>query len=95
MKSILETCKPREDLFGKSLPRDLFAANLYQVVAGTAPEIYSDPVKFFDNTYPTEGLRILLKEVFGRTTGADRNASPIIRLETSFGGGKTHDLIAV
>jgi predicted AAA+ superfamily ATPase len=95
MKTVLTACKPRQELFGKSLPRDLFAANLYQVVAGTAPEIYADPRRFFDNTYPTEGLRILLREVFGRITGADRNASPIIRLETAFGGGKTHSLIAL
>src|SRR5947209_6208945 len=95
MKTILQSCKPRPELFAKSLPRDLFAANLYQVVAGTAPEIYADPAKFFENTYPTGGLRVLLKEVFGRISGADRNASPIIRLETSFGGGKTHSLIAL
>src|SRR5260370_21395945 len=95
MKTILTTCKPRQELFAKSLPRDLFAANLYQVVAGTSPEIYSDYAKFFDNTYPTEGVRILLREVFGRVTGADRNASPIIRLETAFGDGKTHSLIAL
>src|SRR3972149_5536020 len=95
MKTVLTACKPRQELFAKSLPRDLFAANLYQVGAGTAPEIYADPHRFFDNTYPTEGLRILLREVFGRITGADRNASPIIRLETAFGGGKTPSLIAL
>ena len=95
MRTILEACKPRPDLFAKSLPRDLFAANLHQVFMGTAPDIYQDPAKFFDNTYPTEGLKVLLREIFGRITGADRNASPIIRLETSFGGGKTHSLIAL
>ncbi len=95
MKSILEACKPRKELFAKSLPKDLFAANLYQVVEGNAPEIYSDARKFFENTYPTQGLKTLLERVFGRVTGANKNASPIIRLETSFGGGKTHSLIAL
>src|SRR2546426_9233863 len=95
MKTVLTSCRPRPELFAKSLPRDLFAANLYQVVSGTAPEIYADARRFFENTYPTEGLRILLREVFGRISGADKNASPIIRLETAFGGGKTHSLIAL
>src|SRR6266567_3913311 len=95
MKTILMSCRPRPELFAESLPRDLFAANLYQVVSGTAPEIYAVPQRFFENTYPTAGLRALLKEVFGRISNADRNASPIIRLETSFGGGKTHSLIAL
>lgn len=34
-------------------------------------------------------------EVLGRVTGQQPSNSPIIRLETSFGGGKTHNLIAL
>jgi hypothetical protein len=45
--------------------------------------------------HPTVGLRDLLTEVLGRLTGKRPNASPIIRLETAFGGGKTHNLIAL
>src|SRR5207248_2463379 len=45
-------------------------------------------------TYPTQGLRSLLAEVFGRISGTKPASKPIIRLETSFGGGKTHNLIA-
>jgi hypothetical protein len=49
---------------------------------------------FFANTFPTNGLKTLIQEVFGRLVGA-AVGSPIIRLETSFGGGKTHDQIAL
>ena len=36
----------------------------------------------------------MITEVFGRLTGR-LVGSPVIRLETSFGGGKTHDEIAL
>jgi len=39
-------------------------------------------------------LKTLIKEVFGRLVGGSIG-SPVIRLETSFGGGKTHDEIAL
>lgn len=53
-----------------------------------------DPRIFFANTFPTDGLKTLIVEVFGRLAGTTVG-SPIIRLETSFGGGKTHDEIAL
>jgi predicted AAA+ superfamily ATPase len=56
--------------------------------------VYQDANTFFANTFPTDGLRTLIKEVFGRLTKVSVG-SPIIRLETSFGGGKTHDEIAL
>lgn len=59
----------------------------------SGPE-YTDPQLFFDRTYLTEGLRDLLTKSLGRVTGAD-DASPIINLQTNFGGGKTHSMLAV
>lgn len=56
--------------------------------------VYQNAELFFANTFPTSGLRILIDEVFGRLAGVTVG-SPVIRLETSFGGGKTHDLIAL
>ena len=61
---------------------------------GTAPLVYKDANTFFANTFPTDGIKTLIREVFGRLTGA-ASGSPVIRLETSFGGGKTHDEIAI
>lgn len=94
LRSIFETCVPRDEVLGGNLSEDVFAAKLKQVVDGNAPLVYQDPNTFFANTFPTNGLKTLISEVFGRLTGVD-TGSPVIRLETSFGGGKTHDEIAI
>ena len=72
---------------------EVFAASLAAVVGGTAEAVYQDPAAFFANTFPTAGLKSLLSEAFGRIAG--RPAAPVVRLETAFGGGKTHSLIAL
>lgn len=56
---------------------------------------YLDPKRFFANTYPTEGLKGLLANVSGRLSGKGAAISAVFRLDTSFGGGKTHGLIAL
>jgi Protein of unknown function (DUF499) len=94
LPNIFETCLPREEILGGDLAVEMFAARLRPVVEGTAPLVYGDSVRFFENTHPTEGLKTLIAEVFGRLSG-QRTGSPVIRLETSFGGGKTHDQIAL
>jgi predicted AAA+ superfamily ATPase len=77
---------------GESTPAD-YAADLSQVVAGSAPIEYQHPVEFFRRTYITEGLRQLLQIALRRLTG--RSAEPIVQLQTSFGGGKTHTMLAL
>jgi predicted AAA+ superfamily ATPase len=71
-----------------------FAADLAQVLRGNAPAQYADPGLFFSNTYPTRGLKDLLLNVCGRLSSGQGVAS-IFRLDTSYGGGKTHGLIAL
>jgi predicted AAA+ superfamily ATPase len=66
-----------------------FAADLSMVLRGDAPPEYRDPAPFFANTFPTRGLKNLLANVcsrFRRGTGV----ASIFRLDTSYGGGKTH-----
>ncbi|WNZ47372.1 DUF499 domain-containing protein [Leptolyngbya boryana CZ1] len=94
LPSIFDTCTLRDEIQAGELSLDLFAAKLRLVVEGKAPQVYQDPKIFFANTFPTDGLKTLVSEVFGRLMGA-AVGSPIIRLETSFGGGKTHDEIAL
>ena len=72
-----------------------FAADLAQVVSGTGSAEYKDPVRFFANTYPTRGLKNLLTNVCGRLSGSGKESAAIFRLDTSYGGGKTHGLIAL
>ena len=94
LSSIFETCILREEILAGELSVDLFAAKLRSVVEGKAPQIYQNSTSFFANTFATDGIKTLIKEVFSRLTGKS-SGSPVIRLETSFGGGKTHDEIAL
>ena len=95
MKLVFDLCTPRDEVLKGELREDIFAARLKDVIDGKADAIYGDPATFFDNTYPTAGLKTLLNDALGRLieSGAGKNA--IIRLETAFGGGKTHNLIAL
>ena len=95
MKTIFDTCEPRSEVLGGELREEIFAARLKDVIEGNADDVYWDPAIFFDNTYPTEGLKILLEEALGRLTSAKPGNNAIIRLETAFGGGKTHNLIGL
>ena len=61
--------------------------------AGQAPQEYQDAAAFFERTYITEGMRLLLTQVAQRLSG--RGGEPVIQLQTAFGGGKTHTLLAV
>ena len=70
-----------------------FAADLYQVAHGRAEAEYQDPQAFFGRTYITTGIRELLQNAASRLSGA--GGDPVVELETSFGGGKTHSLIAL
>lgn len=95
MRPIFESCIPRDEVLSGELRDEMFAARLKDVVEGNADPIYQDPTVFFDNTFVTSGLRTLAQEVVGRLSGRKPSASPFVRLETSFGGGKTHSLIAL
>ncbi len=94
-QTVFELCEPRADIRDGSASDSEFAADLAQVVRGTAPLEYNDPARFFATTYPTEGLKSLLANVCGRITGKGGSVAAIFRLDTSFGGGKTHALIAL
>ena len=93
--TIFETCRPREDVLKGAITEADFAADLAQVIVGKGNVEYLDPVRFFANTYPTRGLKNLLANVCRRLTGAGGEVAAIFRLDTSYGGGKTHGLIAL
>ncbi|MBU2498448.1 MAG: AAA family ATPase, partial [Proteobacteria bacterium] len=95
MKTIFETCQPRDEVLRGELKDEIFRASLTDVHNQQAEDVYKDPKTFFDHTHRTDGLKTLLKEALGRLTGVKAANSPVIRLETSFGGGKTHNLIAL
>jgi len=95
LKRVWEVNQPHKDVLSGKMKDDIFAADLGDVWDGMAASIYQDPKEFFQKTFMTDSLRTLLGNVAGRLSGSMPNADPIYKLETSFGGGKTHNLIAL
>jgi hypothetical protein len=98
ISSIFELCQPREDVREGRVRDQEFAADVAAVVSpdpDPALRDYTEPARFFGHTYPTRNLRVLLEAVCRRLSGAGGEVSPLIRLDTQFGGGKTHNLIAL
>jgi predicted AAA+ superfamily ATPase len=87
--------RPRPEVLSGLLTEAILAASLDEVVDGTAPVAYGDADRFFASTYPSRGLRTLLNEALGRLGGGKPDGASVLRLETSLGGGKTHNLIAL
>jgi predicted AAA+ superfamily ATPase len=84
---------PHRDILEGRLTMDVFAADLWEVFKGRGPDEYKDEVQFFQKTYLTEGLKDLLILVEKRLQG--KGGDPVVQLQTPFGGGKTHALIAM
>src|SRR3954467_4987281 len=90
-----EVLAPHDDVATGNFQAAEFAADLYKVAATEdAGKDYAEPVQFFARTYLTEGLRDLLGRAVRRLAGDD-NASPVVNLQTNFGGGKTHSMLAL
>ena len=85
----------REVRDGRSFSPDEFAIALEQVIAGTAPSDYTDPVQFFSRTYFTKALTEHTVMVLRRLSGMTENTAPVLTLVTQFGGGKTHTLTSL
>lgn len=88
-----KVAEPHEDIAGGSFDESLFAADLGSVARGRGPADYVDPRRFCDKTYPTASLSEVLNRLARRLSG-DASAPSVHRLQTDFGGGKTHTLLA-
>ena len=84
---------PHQDVLRGTFKQSEFAADLSQVHLGKASEEYQNPALFYQRTYITEGMRLLLSSVIQRLSG--KGGEPVIQLQTAFGGGKTHTMMAV
>ena len=67
-----------------------FAADLDQVRRGIGSKEYTDPSEFYRRTFITSGLRALLRNALERLNG-----QAVIELQTNFGGGKSHSMLAL
>jgi len=86
---------PHEDIRKGRFDEAVFAADLWAVANGTAPEIYLDAEEFFRKTYLTQGLSKVLNRVIEALNSGGESRNRIISLQTVFGGGKTHTLVAL
>jgi len=93
LKPWLDLAKPHEDIRDGSFDESLFAADLGLVAVGKGPRDYLDPELFAQKTFLTGNLRAALVEVGDRLAGDDGSAA-VFRMQTEFGGGKTHTLLA-
>lgn len=88
-----EVVEPHQDVATGEFQQAEFAADLGKVYAGSAPAEYRDPQQFFSRTYLTEGLGTLLVGAAKRLSGG--GGDPVVELQTNFGGGKTHSMLAL
>jgi len=88
-----EVVMPHHDVATGQYQQAEFAADLHQVWRDEAEDEYGRPEEFFRRTFLTEGLRDLLLNATRRLRG--EGGDPIVQLQTNFGGGKTHSLIAL
>lgn len=93
MKPWREIAVPHRDVLEGTFQQSEFAADITAVHTGTAAKEYQNAQAFYERTYITEGMRLLLTSVAKRLNG--NGGDPVIQLQTAFGGGKTHTMLAV
>ena len=88
-----EVIEPHDDVTSGRFEMAQYAADLHKVWHGAAAAEYGDPTEFYRRTYITEGLGKLIVGAVERFAGV--GGDPVVKLQTNFGGGKTHALIAL
>jgi hypothetical protein len=94
LKPWRQVVTPHADIRQGKFDSSVFAADLGEVLAGRGAVDYRDSTTFFAKTYLTDGLTKLLIDVLQRLAGSGKS-EPVIQLQTAFGGGKTHTLLAL
>ncbi len=93
LKPWRDVITPREHITDGRYLKSGFDADLWQVYQAEAAVEYRDPVDFFQQTYLTQSLKTLVTSSIQRVTRT--GGQPVVRLQSGFGGGKTHSLIAL
>lgn len=93
LKPWREVVTPHKDVASGRYQQAEFAADLWQVHLGEGTDEYKNPVEFFRRTYLTESLKSLLVSAVQRLSG--KGGDPVVQLQTNFGGGKTHSMLAL
>jgi predicted AAA+ superfamily ATPase len=93
LKPWREVVTPHADVASGRYQQAEFAADLWQVHIGEGSDEYRKPTEFFRRTFLTESLKRLLVGAVQRLSG--RGGDPVVQLQTNFGGGKTHSMLAL
>lgn len=97
LKPWRDVVTPHPDVASGNYQEAEFAADLWQVYKGdqgnAGPE-YRDPREFFRRTFLTQGLRDLIVSALHRWRKGP-GGEPVVELQTTFGGGKTHSMLAL
>jgi len=93
LKPWREVVTPHKDVASGRYQQAEFAADLWQVHLGEGSDEYRHPVEFYRRTYLTDSLKQLLENAIRRLTG--QGGDPVVQLQTNFGGGKTHSMLAL
>ena len=93
LKPWREVVSPHPDVASGRYQQAEFAADLWQVHLGEGSDEYKNPAEFFRRTYLTQSLKDLLLGAMRRLSG--QAGDPVVQLQTNFGGGKTHSMLAL
>jgi predicted AAA+ superfamily ATPase len=93
LKPWREVVTPHHDVATGRYQQAEFAADLWQVHLGEGTDEYRNPIEFFRRTFLTESLKRLLVSAVQRVSGG--GGDPVVQLQTNFGGGKTHSMLAL
>jgi predicted AAA+ superfamily ATPase len=93
LKPWREIVTPHNDVASGQYQQAEFAADLWQVHLGQGSDEYRNPAEFFRRTYLTQSLKQLLASSIKRLSGT--GGDPVVQLQTNFGGGKTHSMLAL
>jgi predicted AAA+ superfamily ATPase len=93
LKPWREVVTPHVDVASGRFQQAEFAADLWQVYLGEGTDEYRKPAEFFRRTFLTDSLKRLLISAVERLS--DKGGDPVVQLQTNFGGGKTHSMLAL
>ncbi len=93
LKPWREVVSPHPDVASGRYQQAEFAADLWQVHLGGGSDEYQNPAEFFRRTFLTVSLKRLLVGAVQRLSGT--GGDPVVQLQTNFGGGKTHSMLAL
>ena len=91
VNDVWAVCQFRRDVTSADFSKAKFAVELHEFLDGTADRTYQDPRAFFDNTFLTDQMKLLVRDTMARLDNG--GGQPVTVIDTGFGGGKTHSLL--